>query len=336
MIRLAFSSPPPAAPKLEHPDGATFPSPGQTPEPTFGPRAPSNIDPDEAGLDKIFAVLAHTPPSDIAVGDWDDLFNAVEARLQRSAGELLTEAPESASLDAVARVQASVLECVAALDQLRTTARHELARRQQLELALFDAQAALAHARAKRPSRRMDDQARCDKPRHDSLTTLPDRGFFRDWLDGALAAAAPRRGPFAVLYLDLDGFKAINDAHGHDAGDELLRIVAARLSRTVRVDDMVSRVGGDEFACLLGGLRSREALSHTAHKLFDAVSAPVKIDDLEIVVHPSIGIATGLADATTAEALLRKANAARSRAKRRQSGHEFFDERLDVPVPSFR
>jgi len=77
---------------------------------------------------------------------------------------------------------------------------------------------------------------------------------------GALAHSEPQRRALAVLYLDLDGFKQVNDTHGHDAGDQLLRIVAARLARAIRAEDMVSRLGGDEFACVLSDLPSREQL----------------------------------------------------------------------------
>ena len=137
-----------------------------------------------------------------------------------------------------------------------------------------------------------------------------------------------------MLYLDLDGFKPINDIYGHATGDELLKIVAARLNQAVRSEDMVSRLGGDEFACLLSDLPSREQLSHMACKLFDAVSAPVKIGQLTLTVRPSIGMAMCHDDGATAEELIKNADVAMYRAKRQQSGYAFFDERAFTELPS--
>ena len=274
---------------------------------------------EDAGIQGGVAPLARASQpdlaSDVAIEDWDILLGAVKARLKLTVGELLAAVPRPWAPDEAGRVQASVLECVAALDQLHTTLTHELDRRRQLESEVRDAQA------GERRARRM--------ALHDSLTLLPNRSFFLQWLAHALAHATPQRRPFAVLYLDLDGFKAINDAHGHGTGDDLLRIVAMRLARAVRAEDVVSRLGGDEFACLLAELPSREQLSHLACKLLDAVSAPVVIGELELSVRPSIGIATWPADGTTSEALLNSADAAMYSAKRQKSGYGFFDERAE-------
>ena len=261
--------------------------------------------------------------ADVALGDWDELFRAVKARLRSTAGGLSAAAPEAALRDGAARAQASVLECVAALDQLHLTLAHELDRRRPPGRSAVDARPAAADVGA--------DAARA---RHviglDRPPALPHGSLLRERLDAALALAAPRQHAFALLYLDFDGFKSINDAHGQDAGDELLRIVAARLARAVRADDMVSRMGDDEFACVLAGVPNRVQLIHLACKLFDAVSAPLKIGKLKLTVHPSIGIANGPGDGTTAEALLRNADAAMYRAKRQRTGYAFFDERADV------
>jgi len=162
---------------------------------------------------------------------------------------------------------------------------------------------------------------------HDALTSLPNRSFFDQQLARSLAAAQPSRDAFTVLYLDLDGFKSLNDTHGHDSGDEMLRIVAARLAQSVRAEDMVSRIGGDEFACLLAGMRSRAQLRLLAQKLFEAVAAPVQIGTLELCVCPSIGIASYPADGATTDALLRSADAAMYRAKRHNARYAFFDGR---------
>jgi diguanylate cyclase (GGDEF)-like protein len=128
------------------------------------------------------------------------------------------------------------------------------------------------------------------------------------------------------MYIDLDGFKPVNDLHGHDIGDQLLRIIAARMSRTVRGEDMVSRLGGDEFACLLADVPDREAVSRLACKLFDAVAAPVKLGALELSVRPSIGIATCPGDGVSGAQLMKHADAAMYHAKRQRCGYAFFDQ----------
>jgi diguanylate cyclase (GGDEF)-like protein len=210
-----------------------------------------------------------------------------------------------------------VLECVSALDQLHTTLTHELDRRRQLESEVRDAKA--GERRARRMA--LHDTDLAAEPQLLSPVAGP-RTRPRHAATAAVRGAVP----------DLDGFKAINDAHGHRTGDDVLRIVAMRLARAVRGEDVVNRLGGDEFACLLAELSSREQLSQLACKLLDAVSVPVSIGDLELSVRPSIGIATWPADETSPEALLDSADAAMYHAKREKSGG-FFNERAERRVP---
>ncbi len=253
------------------------------------------------------------------------VLGALTARL-RSIADGPRCADDTAWRFTTASVRTDVLDCAGQLDQLQVRLAHEMVRRQQLELAVFDAQTALAQARAELVGTQAGERRARHLARHDSLTALPNRGFFSERLAQALAAAAPRRQALAVMYLDLDDFKPINDAYGHAIGDEVLRIVAARLSRTVRSDDTVGRLGGDEFACLLDGLQCRVQLGHLACKVFDAVAAPCKIGVRQLHVRPSIGIAVYPADGLDADALLGNADAAMYNAKRHQSGYAFYDE----------
>lgn len=154
---------------------------------------------------------------------------------------------------------------------------------------------------------------------HDDLTALPNRRCFRERLERALAAGREQPPVLAVIYLDLDGFKALNDAYGHDIGDRILNLVAARLTHAVRAEDLVSRLGGDEYACLITGVSSRERLQHIATKLFEAVSHPFTIETLALSVRPSIGIAVYPSDGITAHALLQAADSAMYQAKRTKS-----------------
>ena len=185
---------------------------------------------------------------------------------------------------------------------------------------------ALAQARAELVGTQAGERRARHLALHDSLTSLPNRGHFVERLENALALTAPQRRALGVMYLDLDDFKPINDAHGHAAGDELLRIVAARLSRVMRAEDMVSRLGGDEFGCLLSGLDDRAQLVQLAGKVFDAVSAPCKVGPLRLVVRPSIGIAMCPGDGDTSEVLLHNADAAMYQAKRLGLRHAFCSE----------
>lgn len=269
-------------------------------------------------------------PLDVAIGDWGALLSTVKARLRLTDGERLAATLGPQVNDTSGRVQASVLECASALDRLHATLAHQLGRCRQLEADVFDAQAALAQVRAELIGTQAGERRARHRALHDGLTSLPNCSFFRERLDDALAHVEPQRPALAVLYLDLDSFKPINDSHGHDVGDELLRIVAARLTRVVRAEDMVSRLGGDEFACLVVGSLTREQLGHLARKLFDSVSAPLTIDKLRLIVRPSIGIAIYPTDGATAKALLKSADAAMYLAKRHQAGYAFFDRRSDM------
>ena len=226
---------------------------------------------------------------------------------------------------AAVQVRTRILECVSALDQLHLTFTHEADRCQRLELELFEASSALTQSSSELAGTRAEELRARHLAFHDGLTLLPNRSFFHERFTQALLRSKANARTLAVFYIDLDGFKPINDAHGHEAGDQLLKIVAARLTRAVRAADMASRIGGDEFACLIGGKPTRVQLCDLAHKLVGAISAPVQIGEVSLQVRPSIGIATYPTDGTTANGLLKNADAAMYRAKREQTGFAFFD-----------
>ena len=160
---------------------------------------------------------------------------------------------------------------------------------------------------------------------HDDLTALPNRRHCREQLAEALAVAASRHTLAGLLYLDLDGFKEINDRHGHETGDAVLRIVAARLGRALRAGDVACRLGGDEFACLPSGPLSGPQLARLARKLIEAVSAPLMVNGVHLRVRPSIGVAIFPTHAGNAEALLKVADAAMYRAKHQRTGFAFAE-----------
>lgn len=162
---------------------------------------------------------------------------------------------------------------------------------------------------------------------HDVLTGLPNRALFNDRLDHGLAQARRQGWTLAVMFVDLDDFKIINDTHGHDAGDAVLQAVAQRLKETTRGEDTVSRHGGDEFLYLLTGIRDAENIAKIAQKIVQAVQAPcdIKLRDSTVSarVKASIGISTFPKDGATAEELINSADMAMFRAKQAGSGVAF-------------
>lgn len=220
----------------------------------------------------------------------------------------------------------SVPECVAALEMLNQALERESAQRQALERAFQHAKTALAQAEVDLACVRSGERQARHLALHDDLTALPNRRHLLQQLDHALAQHGPDSTGPTVLYLDLDDFKAVNDTHGHGVGDEVLRITAARLIGAVRHGDMVVRLGGDEFACLLRGVADPVPLRQLCAKLLDAVSCPMKIDSVQLLVRPSIGIAICSQQDTTAEDLLACADAAMYAAKRGRSGFALYGE----------
>lgn len=164
----------------------------------------------------------------------------------------------------------------------------------------------------------------------DPLTGLPNRRQFDDALKAAIAAP-PREGAVhAVLLLDLNGFKQINDVHGHGVGDEVLTVTAQRLLSAMRDDDLVARLGGDEFAVLATHLIGPDAATNIARRIIDALKEPIVIGSTKHTVGSGIGIALVPSDATTPEDALRKADLALYRAKEeRHSALHFFENTLD-------
>jgi diguanylate cyclase (GGDEF)-like protein/PAS domain S-box-containing protein len=150
---------------------------------------------------------------------------------------------------------------------------------------------------------------------HDTLTGLANRAMFGELLGMALQQAKRYQRRFAVLFIDLDGFKLINDTLGHEAGDALLKEVAERLTRNVRASDIVARLGGDEFVVLMQEVQSTRSVAAVARKLLDAVFKPVQLAAGACQVAASIGIALYPGDGEDEQTLLKHADAAMYRAK---------------------
>jgi diguanylate cyclase (GGDEF)-like protein len=158
---------------------------------------------------------------------------------------------------------------------------------------------------------------------HDGLTGLPNRLLFGDRLARALAHARRNELPVAVMVVDLDRFKEVNDSLGHAAGDQLLREVAQRMRACLRDEDTVARLGGDEFALLLPHVSGIEGAVRVARRLLAALAAPVELGGQPVVVSPSIGISLFPDDGDTADAIVEGADAAMYRAK--EQGRNTFE-----------
>jgi diguanylate cyclase (GGDEF)-like protein len=154
---------------------------------------------------------------------------------------------------------------------------------------------------------------------HDSLTGLPNRRLFLDRLERALARARRQEMQLTLLFIDLDNFKAVNDVHGHAAGDAVLQAVAQRLQSLLRESDTAARIGGDEFIVLLEGTWDDASVEHIVHKVQASLSLPVPYQDIELESGGSIGVGRYPQDGSTASTLIAAADQAMYRCKTERS-----------------
>jgi diguanylate cyclase (GGDEF)-like protein len=171
---------------------------------------------------------------------------------------------------------------------------------------------------------------------HDALTDLANRVLLRDRIEQALQLAKRGQG-FAVLFLDLDRFKSINDTLGHPVGDELLKAVAERLQGCVREIDTIARLGGDEFAIVQALSQQPQDATALAQRIGEALKAPFDLKDHQVVVDTSIGIAVAPGDGTDPDELLKNADLALYRAKDEGPGqYRFFEPEMDARMRARR
>jgi diguanylate cyclase (GGDEF)-like protein len=185
-------------------------------------------------------------------------------------------------------------------------------------------------------ARRHAEQQVVFMARHDALTLLPNRTVFRERIETAVEHTN-RATAAAVLYLDLDHFKIVNDTLGHPVGDLLLGMVAERLSGCVRQPDTVARFGGDEFAVVQIGPERVEDVATLAQRIIDVLSAPYAVDGHQVMIGVSIGIAMARADGSDPDTLLRNADIALYRAKEEGRGvYRFFAPEMDARLQERR
>ena len=166
---------------------------------------------------------------------------------------------------------------------------------------------------------------------HDPLTNLANRNLFMDRLEHALAGATRREGDVAVLFMDLDNFKVINDSLGHEAGDQLLTEIAGRLQACLRPEDSIARLSGDEFAILLEDVRSVNEATQIAERIAEELRAPIDLKARDVLVTTSIGIALRNSDQDKPSDLLRNADLALYRAKDKgKARYQLFDASMNI------
>ena len=168
--------------------------------------------------------------------------------------------------------------------------------------------------------RRQTERVATHRAAHDSLTELPNRAWFTERLTQALARANRHGSMVGVFFVDLDGFKAVNDEFGHDVGDQVLFALAGRLDRSIRPGDTLARYGGDEFTILCEDLPGVAQASEIAERVLRALSQPLQVSGGEVRLDASIGVALGDPGEGTAATLIRDADLAMYEAKRAGKG----------------
>ena len=191
----------------------------------------------------------------------------------------------------------------------------ELAERIVIESELADTKTDLAEVRDNLSKAQVKEEEAQQLALQDALTGLPNRVSFEQSLDHGLIQAKRHGWGLAVLFIDIDKFKSINDTYGHDLGDQVLLMVANRLQSSIRDQDMVSRWGGDEFVCLLFEVKQEADVTRLAEKIINRIAEACEFNGTTLSIRASIGIAIYPADGETADILFKNADTAMYKAK---------------------
>ena len=262
------------------------------------------------------------------VGDITAVNGAVEARISEGATTL--SAPKA--LAQGRKVESKVQEVAGDLQKVTETLAQGIEELKQLESDLAESRAALVDSEAALAASTEAEKRALEQALHDSTTGLPNRDLFDIRIEQAMSMAERHGWTLAVMFLDLDRFKRINDDHGHAAGDAVLREVASRLLEHVRGEDTVCRNGGDEFLYLLVDPQGDDNIERIVGRLIERISEPLPAAGNQLTVRASVGIAVYPRCARSADELIRSADAAMYRAKRRRSGFAFADAAATVPA----
>lgn len=254
----------------------------------------------------------------------DDLATANEIVKEKIAGGTTLLSAHDALL-AGTTVENDVQECADDLHEVTEILAQGIDDLARTEIELSKSRDILADTQTALALSQEDERESRRRALHDSMTGLPNRDLFDDRLAHAISLALRHDWTLAVMFLDLDGFKNINDTRGHAAGDSVLKEVATRLLLHSRDEDTVSRYGGDEFLFLLVNPQGKENIERIARLAAANIAKPIAVGNLQFAVNASIGVAVYPGDGATGEELVKGADTAMYRAKQSQSGCVFFD-----------
>ncbi len=263
----------------------------------------------------------------------DELATANEIMKEKIAGGV-TVLSAHQTLAAGTTVEGKVQECADDLQEVTETLAQGIEDLAQTEIALTESRGILADTQAALAISQEEERDARRRALHDSMTGLPNRELFDDRLSNAISLARRHDWTLAVMFLDLDGFKKINDTHGHATGDAVLKEVAGRLSLRSRDEDTVCRNGGDEFLYLLMNPQGRDNIEGIAGLVCANIAQPIAIGSQQFSVAASIGVAVYPPDGATGDELIKNADTAMYRAKKTARSCVFFGDLEQASVPA--
>ena len=286
--------------------------------------------PERSGLDALRGIrqrfdAEHVPVIVVTALDDGDI---VSKALEGGANDYITKPIDLRVLTARVKAQLDRRQAVLELDAIRDSLEKTVQQRTQ---DLVSANETLSAEISEREAAEARAQSLA---RHDPLTGLANRRHFLEELDRRIALVGSEENAFALMFVDLDRFKPINDVHGHAIGDQLLQVIGTRLMACIRDDSFAARLGGDEFAVLIEGPGGREAVAAAARRILHELSAPILVNGLKLTVGASIGISLCPEDGRDAAELLQRGDAAMLRAKEDRGAYKFFDSSIDEELRS--
>ncbi|MDO8848271.1 MAG: GGDEF domain-containing protein [Coriobacteriia bacterium] len=286
---------------------------------------PEPLDPNEASTaesDSLGRVLGRSRKIKVAIKKAAGRLTSATAVLKQGKRANIPAHSVERAISQYEDAENEVVQAVHDLSQVNTALAVEVAERVGIESELADTKADLADMKVDLATARDDlseSQASEDealqRALHDPLTGLPNRVLFDQGLDHGLIQARRHGWGLAVLFIDVDDFKSINDSYGHHVGDEVLIMIADRLRSFVRAEDMVSRWGGDEYACLLLEVGQEAEVTRLARSMIDRIAEEFESAGTTLSIGCSTGIAMYPGDGESADALLKNADEAMYRAK---------------------
>jgi diguanylate cyclase (GGDEF)-like protein len=286
--------------------------------------------PERSGLDALQGIrhrfdAEHVPVIVVTALDDGDI---VSKALEGGANDYITKPIDLRVLTARVKAQLDRRQAVLELDAIRDNLEKTVQQRTQ---DLVSANETLSAEISEREAAEARAQSLA---RHDPLTGLANRRHFLEELDRRLSLVVHEENAFALMFVDLDRFKPINDVHGHAIGDQLLQVIATRLTSCIRDDSFAARLGGDEFAVLIEGPGGREGVASAARRILHELSAPILVNGLKLTVGASIGISLCPEDSSDSAELLQRGDAAMLRAKEDRGAYKFFDSSIDEELKS--